>query len=338
MNIGDENTIYAVKAPQPWQDDEYWIPEIFEEIKKGRARFGWGSFEKSDLRLIKHRLDTIGWNELDEDEKKIWSQASFMLDVKPGDYFVYINMPEYGKCSVVKITGSYDFSDIWHSEQKDDCRHLLLCEYLGTFDRNDAIVHPYLARRLKLQGAHWKIYAPNEFFEMLTAMQSGGKGKTPIKRLEEEVNCRLSQIADEIYRNFPGKSLEDLLREIFGSLPNVLSVRKGPDVNGADLEIEFGTGLSIGGLERTEICAVQVKAYRGEIDYDGAIQDIRRAFDSNPNYTCGLIVSTGLELTEEFEKKLEELRQASSKDVGVLIGKDLAYFLIKHGLTDKDNG
>lgn len=115
-------------------------------------------------------------------------------------------------------------------------------------------------------------------------------------------------------------------------MPNVVA-RKGPDVNGADIEIEFETGLNVIGLQKKELCAVQVKAYEKTMGYDKAIKDIQRAFDSNPEYTCGLIVSTSLQLSADFEKKLEALREKTKKNVGILIGRDLAFFIIKNYLS-----
>jgi hypothetical protein len=119
--------------------------------------------------------------------------------------------------------------------------------------------------------------------------------------------------------------------DIFSNVPGV-KARKGPDTNGADLELEFDSGgLEIAGLEKREICAVQAKSYEGTMGYDRAIEDIKRAFDSNKDYTCGLIVSTALELTKAFEAKLDALREQSSKPVGLLIGRYLAYFILRHG-------
>ena len=331
MNKSKEYTIFAVKAIQPWEEgSDYWMPRIYNDLKKGKARFGWSYFDKADLKKIKVKIDNGGWNSLNNEEKESWIHAHFMLSyVKQGDYFVYINMPEYGKCTIVKITGEYNFSEIWDNGKEGDFRHFLPCEFVATFDRNSNIVHPYLRRRLGLQGAWWRIYAKQEFEELLQEIKEGRQGKEVKERFEEEMNKYLDKISERLNYIFPSKNLEDLLIEVLRNLPNVLDVRKGPDVNGADLEIEYETGLEIEGLQKKELCAVQVKSYEGEMGYTKAIEDIRRAFDSNPDYTCGLIISTALKITEEFEVELEKLRKDTGKNVGILLGKDLARLVVK---------
>lgn len=334
--FSEEYTIYAVKVLQPWEEgSDYWIPRICEELKAGRARLAWGYYDGADIRKIKKKSGERGWDSLSKEELTTWQHVWFVLGVKPGDYFVYINMPEYGKCTIVTITGGYDFSAVWDPEEQGEFRHCLPCEFKATFDRNADIVHPFLRQRLGLQRAWYRVYAKPEFRELLDAINRGLEGKPPEKRLEEAINKHLMQIAHETYRNFPGKSLEDLVCKILRQAPNVKGVQKGPDVNGADLEVEFETDLGVGGLQSVELCAVQVKSYVGAMGYTKAIEDIRRAFESDRGYTCGLIVSTALEMTEDFERQLQELRAESNKDVGILIGKDLAYLLMKYGIDRK---
>ncbi|AZR73593.1 hypothetical protein BBF96_09445 [Anoxybacter fermentans] len=334
MNKVEEYTIFAVKTIQPWEEgSEYWIPRIYEELKKGKARFGWSYFVEADLRKIKAKIDKNGWNSLSDKEKDSWKHAHFMLSyVKPGDYFVYINMPEYGKCTIVKITGEYIFSEIWDDGEEGDFRHFLPCEFVAYFDRNSNIVHPYLRRRLGLRGAWWRVYAKQEFEELLQEIKEGGHGKDVKERFEEEMNSYLDEISKKLHHIFPGKNLEDLLIGVLGKLPNVKEVRKGPDVNGADLEFVYESGFEIEGLQKEGLCAVQVKSYGGKMGYTKAIEDIRRAFDSNPDYTCGLIISTALKMTEEFEEELEKLRNDTGKNVGILLGKDLASLIVKYGI------
>uniref|UniRef100_A0A7V4G662 Restriction endonuclease type IV Mrr domain-containing protein n=1 Tax=Desulfobacca acetoxidans TaxID=60893 RepID=A0A7V4G662_9BACT len=335
MTDTKDYTIYAVKGYPPNEEgSDYWLPQIYNELKKGAARFGWGYDDDADLLKIKDKLESEGWDKLNETEKYCWDAAKFLLQVKPNDYFVYINMPAYGKCTIVKITGEYKFSEIWDSEKENDFRHLLPCEFIATFDRNDDIVPPYLRTRLTLRGRWYRISAVNEFDELLISLKSGLEGQTAKERLVQDINSKLLEISERIQRHYPRKDLENLLIEVFRNLPNVKDVRRGPDYNGADLEIEFETGLFLGGLQKTELCAVQVKSYEGTMGYTQAVEDIRRAFNSNPSYDCGLIVSTALEITENFEKELEKLRIDIKKDIGILIGKDLAYTLIKLGFIE----
>lgn len=328
------STIYGVKAVQPWEKEkgaDYWIPKLYEELEQGRARFGWGWFDGADLEKIEAKLKKGGWGALQEDEQEVWSHAGFLLqEVKPEDYFIYINMPSYGQCTIVRITGGYSFGAIWDQDGEGDFRHVLPCEYVASFNRNDNIVAPFLARRLKLQRAWYRIYACEEFDELLRSLKEGGKGKPPEQRLQEDIDAKLLEIAVQAYRHFPAKALEGLVAKVLKDLPNVREVRKGPDVNGADLEVEFELPLGLLGMQGSQLCAVQVKAYEGPLGYKKAIEDMRKAFVSNRKYDQGLIVSTALEMTPEFEGELQKLKGETGKDVGVLIGRDLAYVLIQH--------
>jgi hypothetical protein len=323
----NDYVIHAVKAVQPFEESApYWIPQLYDELKKGRARFGWCWL---DLKSLREKIEHSGWEKLGEKERNLWGHASFFLDVSEGDYLIYINMPEYSKCTLVRVVaGGYSYSRVWDSNEQKDFRHVLPCQFVATFDRNDPIVAPYLSVRLKLQGAHWRIYAEDEFTELLTALTSNKKGRTAEERLHSGITDALASAAESIRRNFPRKELERLVEALYRNVPNVKSVRKGPDWDGADVVIEFEGGIP--GLPRTEVCAVQVKAYEGALGYERAVQDIEKAFVTNPQYTCGLIVSTALEMTSEFEDKLEKLRDKHGKPVGTLLGRDLALNLIKH--------
>lgn len=114
----EDYTIYAVKTVPPWEEEsKYWTPLILNELKNGRARFGWAYKDELDAVLIKGKLENVGWNGLTEDEKGCWSHCAFLLEVKANDFFVYINMPTYGKCSAVKIKGGYEFFAGWDKEK-----------------------------------------------------------------------------------------------------------------------------------------------------------------------------------------------------------------------------
>jgi len=324
------NTIYAVRVIQPWEKDaEYWIPQLYDELKAGRARFGWGYGDNADLNKIQAKINNNVT--LNEHEQNQWSHAWFLLHVQDGDYFVYLNMPEYGKCTVVQVKGGYEFTNIWDAEGYNDFRHQLKCDYICEFDRNSPIVHPFLQRRLGLQRAWYRIYAKEEFKKLLEDLKNGEQGKTAEERYLEQIDKGLDNLAYEAYRHFPGKKLEELCIEVLRTLPNVKDVRKGPDVNGADLELDFE--LVFGNLQINEKWAVQVKSYEGDLGYIQAINDIRKAFNSNQDYRKGLIVSTALQMTSEFEAELKKLKDDfKDKDVLVLMGKDLSRLLIEYRL------
>ena len=64
--------------------------EIYKEIQNGISRFGTWDQEKS-LRE--------SW----------YGKHSMLLKIKPYDWIVHINLPEYGKCVAVKVISEYDY-------------------------------------------------------------------------------------------------------------------------------------------------------------------------------------------------------------------------------------
>jgi|SRR5437879_4413485 len=88
------------------------------------------------------------------------------------------------------------------------------------------------------------------------------------------VQQQLLTIGDHIRQTYPEKKLESFVRRVLARLPRVLDARSGPDVDGADLVLTFDAGIESLDLERTEVCAVQVKCYEDIIDDTRAIDDI----------------------------------------------------------------
>ncbi len=64
-------TIYALKGSSEWFD-------ILPSLKNGEGRFGWSYIESADLRKLKQRVDTDGWDSLSDEEKDCYQ--AFLLD------------------------------------------------------------------------------------------------------------------------------------------------------------------------------------------------------------------------------------------------------------------
>src|SRR5208337_2174503 len=104
--------------------------DILGSLKGGEGRFGWSYNENADLRKLAQRIQTAGWDSLSDDEKDCYQP--FLLDIKAGDYVVYINIPDWGKCTVAKVTGSYE----WRFDD-DDFNHRFPVDpkFIHVFDR-----------------------------------------------------------------------------------------------------------------------------------------------------------------------------------------------------------
>jgi len=161
--------VFALKGDLDWSERTY------ASLQAGEGRFGWSymigddgkPLGDADLRRLKSKIDTTGWNTLTKDEQDRYQ--SFLLDLKDKDWVIYVNVPKWGLCTLAQVTGPY----YW--EQKDqDFNHCFPVDpkSVREFDRNYTIVYPYLSARLKLQGRFWRIEAEEEFKALLAGLDS----------------------------------------------------------------------------------------------------------------------------------------------------------------------
>src|ERR1019366_10640629 len=78
-------TIWAFNAPG--EDNNAFV---YESVRKGRSRFGWGYVPTADLR----QLDPRPWAELTPEETDCFKKANFLLRINPGDWIVHIRSEE----------------------------------------------------------------------------------------------------------------------------------------------------------------------------------------------------------------------------------------------------
>jgi len=320
-------TIYALKG------DEQWRSAVHDSLVQGEGRFGWSYVETADLRELKRRIQDHGSASLSGEEQDCYQ--AFLLDMKEGDWVVYINVPEWGRCTLARVTGPY----IWRFEDSDfNHRFPVDRESVLEFDRNDEVVHPALSARLKLQGRYWRVYAADEFQALIEALKQGGAGrsrtpKTNLALLAKEIQPFLSSIAEQIHHTHPNYDLEFLVAETLKNVPGVKEVKLqgGAGDHGADVLVVLECGIPVPGLQQQKTCVVQVKSFEGEHWDTRAVEDIRRAFDYYPEAEMGLIVSTATRCTEALEKALDDLRKQTNKPVSLLIGPDLAEFIVRFG-------
>lgn len=319
--------IYALKGSSDWCN-------ILSSLQQGEGRFGWSYVKTADLRELKFRIDSNGWDSLSEEEQDCCQ--IFLLEFKVNDYVIYINVPEWGKCTVARVIGPYE----WRFEDSDfNHRFPVDRESVFTFDRNSSSVHPALSARLKLQGRYWRIYLKDEFESLLKTLKNGVLKETPrtpktnTNFLSSEIQPLLLSITQKIHHTHPNYALEHLLAETLKNIPGVKEVRHqgGAGDHGADIIVIFESGLPIPGLQKQRVCVIQVKSFEGEHWDTKAVHDIRRAFDHYPEAEMGLIVSTAIASAKTLDSELEKIREETGKPVSLLIGADVAAFLLKFG-------
>lgn len=319
-------TVYALKASPEWAD------QVLQSLKKGEARFGWSYVETADLRKLAARIEATGWTSLSPDEQACYQH--FMLGITAGDYVIYINVPSYGQCTIARVTAPY----YWRWD-KEDFNHRLGVDpnSVKTFGRNDNTVHPALAARLKLQGRWWRIYADAEVDQLIAALEKEAPAapRTPadnLAHLANEIDPLLLKITKCVHHTHPNYSLEHLLAEVLKKVPGVKDVhlQGGAGDKGADIVIVVEEGHRLTTPKQTT-CVVQVKSYQGQHGSDLAVQDIRRAFHAYPEAGAGVIFSTAESTGPELETALEKVRTELNKPVTLIIGADVALFILKYG-------
>lgn len=327
----DSYKIFAIRAGS----EDVPADVLFQSLQKGEGRFGWSYTESADLNRLKVRIENEGWESLNNNEQDCWQP--FLLDLEAGDYVVYVNMPEWGKCTIAKVSGPY----FWRWED-DDFNHRFPVdrESVRAFDTNDAAVPPYLRARLKLPPRKWQIYAQSEFEQLLgnlfadTMGQATYSGETDRIHLARDLEPHLISITQTIQRTHPNYALEGLLAEVLKHVPNIVDVtlQGGAGDHGADIIFTYEEGLPFANLKSQKKCVVQVKSYEGELGDTTAVNDIRRAFAYYKDADIGLIISTADSSSKTFDQELEKLCLESGKQVGLLVGKDVARFALQYGL------
>ena len=321
--------VWAFNAP-----DESSLEFVSESLKKGISRFGWSYTDNADIRQIADKY----WEEMTDDEVEIWRKASFLTNIKKGDWIVHINVPYWGAVTAGQVIVEYDFEA--EDNEIGDFRHFfkLDIETIVEFERNDPNVHPLISRKLKLRGKHWKIYAEKEFFESLeniknNTIQLTSNTSVGLHYLQQEILPFFDQITKIIHSTHPEKKLEYFLADIFKNIPNVTEVKVngsgwGTD-HGADIIVKYASGLEIFGLNREEILVVQVKSYEGEHWSTNAVNQIKTAIDKF-EATAGMIITTA-NSTPHIEEEIDKVSNELNIPISLIAGENVAKFVLKFG-------
>lgn len=214
-----DRTVYALEGSPDW------AAQVHQSLIQGEARFGWSYVETADLRKLAQRIEASGWTSLTPDEHACYHH--FLLGIVEGDYLVYINVPTWGQCTIARVTAPYR----WRWEDSD-FNHLLGVDpaSVKTFGRNDNIVHPALAARLKLQGRWWRVYVDQEIDLLLAGLKAGVPAAPRtladnLAHLAKEIDPMLLEITKCVHHTHPNYSLEHLIAEVLKMVHSVKDVR-----------------------------------------------------------------------------------------------------------------
>jgi len=300
-----------------------WRGKVLASLNRGIGRFGWSYDEAQNLN-----------SDADFEGKQ---KCNFLRELLPDDYVVYINLPNYGQCTLARVTGTYFFQE----PMDEDFNH---CFYVDassvrTFDRNDSIVPPIISARLKLQNRYWRIYFEDDFNELIKRLDEGNEIKADyeskprviednIKHFFDSASDEFESLIKKIYIAHPNFDLEKLMCRVFENSKRFISVepKRGGADKGADI-ILISNDFPSDELQR--VCLVQVKSYGGTMDTTSAIDGLRKAFEHEPDASCALIVTTATSVTDAFLEELNEFGKLG-KPVALLYGKELAKYILRN--------
>lgn len=314
--MSEEKMVWAFNAP----NDPGNTKRLYEEIKKGKSRFGWSQRDGHNLKLENN------WTE--------WhSRQLFLLEIKKNDWIVHVNVPEWGKCIAARVIKEYDFDDgLEVYDPGKDFRHFFEIDRnsIVEFNRRTPAIDPRV--NLRPRYRYHRVYAVNEFLNSIENLKSG-KEKGEQGYLWEETNSFLDKIVPIIQQMHTGKKLEGFLARVFRTIPGIAVNENGSGWGtdyGADLIVT--TKVPVGETVDFEYkIVVQVKSLAGEVgEKKGgeAVNQITTAinkFDAD----AGMIITTG-ERTEKLEIEISEVSKKLNRPVELMAGKEVAEFVIKN--------
>jgi len=322
---GKKMTIWAFNQPA-----EEYVQFVSDSARTGVSRFGWSWFDSANLNNLKNKA----WEDMTEDEQNIWSKSGFLLDISIDDWIVHINVPEWGECTTAKVIQPYYFDE---NCPEKDFRHCIGVdkESVIKFDRNDPNILPIVSRKLKLRGRFWRVYCEDEFYESIKNLKSGDIDLQGESRgvffLKKDLSGPLNDITKLIHKNHDGKNLERFLAKVFRKVPFVENVIEngfgwGTDY-GADLIVEYKSGLPISGLEKIEKVVIQIKSYEGEHWETNAVEQIQQAIQKY-EADSGLLITTAKK-TKHIHEAIDNLSVEIGKPIALIAGEDVARFVMK---------
>jgi hypothetical protein len=328
--------VYAILNTKNPAND--WF--IYNSLSEGVARFGWSYEDVFDLR----KMEQMSEEQMKQYESKgfamweVWGKSGWLISVKLGDYFVYINQPEYGQCTVVKITGTYRYAS---NNEVGDFRHSFDCSLIGIFNRNNRIASgmPYHALRPRMR--YQRIYDEKPFFELLHHLESGQEFVTGVTenligvQIDTFIRETTPWLLGRIKHYFAQKRLEDFMMEILryrtrtGEIKDPYVFRGWGTDTGCDIRFGYYNPM----ISTTERVIMQVKAYEGRADVTPAIQNLTD-YLKHSRETAGqaMIVTTADEIDDaRYRAAKAEFEKTFRIPIHVLYGKSLLAWIFRYG-------
>ncbi|HKZ40956.1 MAG TPA: restriction endonuclease [Candidatus Hodarchaeales archaeon] len=297
-------------------DDDDARKKVYEEIKRGRSRFGM-------------------WDQEVSLNEQYHGKNGFLLRIQKGDWIVHVNSPHYGRCVAVRAVGEYDFDEgIECSWGRDFCNFIPVdTSSFVEFDRTDPNIIPSVNLAPMRRGQ--RVLQAEDFLRSLDNLRSKKFSEEKIElrgllhlreKVQEELLPRITELIHQMNKS---KEFERFLHSIFKRMPNTVSIQNGfgwRTDHGADLIVEFQNPII--GVNLTSKLVVQAKSYEGGHYELNAVDQIVEAIKQY-QADGGLLITTAHK-TEQLEDYLRKTSDETGKAIDLIAGVDVARFVIRY--------
>lgn len=303
---------------------------LWDELKQGRLRQGWGYMHEQNLRTIDDMDDR---SEMSEDQIATWRGNRRMLEshgdgIKPDDIILIPHLPQEGAWSIARrlsLPYKYDLDN-----DMGDYGHTLDVELISTtrpVNFHEEAVAAGLRSTMRNMGRLWNInHLGDEVEHIRLALTENKPADQVFNRIPLFVN-EIERLAwGALQRSFKGNEFERpcvmLLEALYGE--DSIEHTAGPSEKGADVICSFTDPLGI-----PSRVAVQIKMWDWDADSTSPLHQLRQAFESY-DITSGVVMTTSEKTTDSFEEERKQLEVDLGIPIKVITRKELIKLILTH--------
>jgi hypothetical protein len=317
--------------------DKRYPKFMFEELKAGRLRQGWGWKPEHDLRLL------AGKSSRSAEEASVWRNRRLLeaqpSGLQPGDIVIVPNLPEQGRWVLARVAeGGYRFERTTPEDGVGiDYGHIVPVRLLerpdgspGIVEADNAWVDARLRASVRNLSRMWSVDGlARQIDALISAIESGRDTTTPqthSAKFDVLVDATQRATWEAIRAQYKAAELEHLVLRVLQGVYADGDVQHwgGAGEKGADLIVTSRDPL---GLEFR--IGVQVKMHLGVDDDLHSLEQIKVAAKYH-RLDAGIVVTTAQSVTERFETRREALEAELGIDIRVMLRDEFLKLVLRH--------
>ena len=328
-------------------DEDENVRWLYDELKKGRLRQGWGApgfglRTKDEVQVEKQDWEQAYIDHWQEKPSKFrYAILSRMLDLGRGDIVVIPKMPRWNQFTVACVAAGYRFE---HESDRDDFRHddfrhivELDPQSIRTFDyrtNNDAyMVSSLFARANHRPAVTWcysqaHLKATGRLLQRESSTSTESQESLIRKAFDDALKKAAKELNEQVAK-WNGQRFEDAVRQAFRDQEYDVKDRERADGKGGDADIVVTPPKRpFVDLFLPDEITVQVKWKQGVDNYDEhAVEQIVKWADSKQSSAAKYVISSASGFTDKAREK------AAAANVTLISGLQTMCFLL--GFPDR---